>query len=565
MCLVAFTGWQAIKAKEALELVAANYRTLGEQLTTGDQRGARSTLTSAQRHADVAEANTDGPGWWLTSRLPGVGPNIDAVRTAAGATQVLSSEVLPAVVRATRVLRPDQLRPTDGRVDLGPLQRIAADVVAADRRLQRQAARVAAVRTGRLAPQIGIPLRRMQRELAHAAMLSDRASRAVRLLPSMLGAHGPRSYLVLFQNNAELRSTGGIPGSFAVLHADRGRIRLGEQGDAGSIGYFPRPPVELTSDERALFGLNLGRYPQDVNFTPDFPRSAELIRAMWNARRGLQVDGVVSTDPVALSYLLQGTGPVPLPAGDQLTAENAVRTLLSDVYDELPDPESQDAFFATVAGRVFEALVSGQGEPAEVLRGLTRGAEERRILVWSSVPDEQRLIAPTRLSGQLVQEATPAPRIGVFLNDGTAAKMGYYLRHRVSVRPLRCQGDRQVLQVDLVLRSTAPPDGAGLSSYVTGTLPGIPKGTARTGVLVYAPVGGYVDQVEVDGEPREPSRQTHGERSLVETTVDVAPGETRRLGFTVYAGEDQDERPVLRVTPGSHGSGVGEVGPAACS
>lgn len=564
MCLVALTGWQAIKAKEALDLVARDYRTLGEQLTVGDQPGARSTLVRAQQHADLAEANTDGPGWWLTSRMPGVGPNIEAVRIAAGATQVLSAEVLPPIVRATNILRPEQLRPVGGRVDIGPLARIADEVVAADRRLQRQVGLVAAVRTSRLAPQIEEPLRRMQRELAHAAILSDRASRAVRLLPPMLGADGPRSYLVLFQNNAELRSTGGIPGSFAVLRADRGRIVLGRQGDARSIGYFARPPLKLTADERALFGLNLGRYPQDVNFTPDFPRSAEIIRAMWNARHGLQVDGVVSTDPVALSHLLEGTGPVPLPEGGELTAANAVRTLLSDVYAELPEPAAQDAYFATVAARVFEALLSGQGDPAAVLKGLSRGAFERRILLWSSVANEQRLIAPTRLSGKLMQKPTPGPRVGIFLNDGTAAKIGYYLHHRVSVRPVRCQGERQVLEVDLMLRSSAPPGGAGLPPYVTGSLAGIPAGTARTGVLAYAPTGGYVDAVEVDGEARELAARSHGGRVLVETTVDVAPGETRRLRFTMYAGENQHERPVLRVTPGAQGSGAGRVGPPAC-
>ncbi len=551
--LVAFTGWQALKARDALTAVADDFTLLGDQLTSGDRAGAEVTLERAQENAATAHANTRGPGWWLTSKIPAVGPNVRAVRLVADVVDELAVDVLPGVVEATATLRPENLRPEDGRIDLAPIEEVAPEVVAADRELRAQARRVLRLRLGNLAPQIAEPVALMQAELARAADLSDRASRAVRLLPPMLGADGPRSYLLLFQNNAEPRTTGGIPGSFAVVHARDGEISIGKQGDAATIGRFDSPVVALSEDERTLFGEGLGLYAQDVNFTPDFPRSAEIVRTMWNQRHGLEVDGVASTDPVALSYLLEGTGAIEVAGGRSLTAQNAVDLLLSDVYREIPDPSDQNAFFASVAKQVFETVASGRGEPGAVLDGLVRGAGEHRLLLWSSVPDEQRLIAPTALSGELLTEPRSRPRVGVFLNDGTGNKLGYYLDYAVSLAPSRCQGERQVLDLEVNLRSRVPEGGRGLPDYVAESVAGAARGTLRLNVLVYAPPGGYLESVQLGGEELDLPDLEHDGRRLLQVTVELAPGEESRLTAVAFGGSGQLGEPEVRVTPGVTG------------
>jgi len=563
--LVAYTGWQALKARDALTLVAQDFTELGGQLTAGDQQGAAATLERAQENAAEARASTRGPVWWLTSRVPLVGPNVRAVRVVADVVDGLAADVLPGVVEATSTLRPNNLRPRNGRVDLRPLEEVAPEVVAADRRLQVETERVLRLQTDALAPQIAEPVTRLQAELVSAAELSDRAARAVRLLPPMLGADGPRTYLLLFQNNAEPRATGGIPGAFAVVRAREGRISIGEQGDASTIGSFERPVVALTAAERRLFGTGLGIYPQDVNFTPDFPRSAQILRTMWNQRHGLKVDGVASTDPVALSYLLEGTGPIRVGAQTTLTADNAVELLLSDVYRDIPDPAAQNVFFAAVAKQVFETVASGRGEPRAVLDGLVRAAGEHRLLLWSSVRAEQQLIAPTALAGALGAQSHPSPRVGVFLNDGSGNKLGYYLRHAVSLTPARCQGERQVLDLRVDLSSRVPEGGGRLPDYVAESVAGASRGTMRLNLLVYAPLGGYLDSVAVDGDELDPVSLEHDGRRLVQTTVELAPGDRSRLEAVVLGGSGRLAAPGLRVTPGVHGPRL-DVGPAvACS
>src|SRR5690606_30884226 len=108
-------------------------------------------------------------------------------------------------------------------------------------------------------------------------------------------------------------------GAFLLLRADDGEIELVEQRSAGEVGYFADGAVELTEAEVALFGTELARFPGNVTSTPDFPRSAEIIRAMWSEGVGGEVDGVLSLDPVALGALLEATGPIGLD-DDELNA-----------------------------------------------------------------------------------------------------------------------------------------------------------------------------------------------------------------------------------------------------
>ena len=148
----------------------------------------------------------------------------------------------------------------------------------------------------------------------------------------MLGASGPRNYLLLFQNPAELRATGGIPGAVALVHTENGKISLTQQASSADFPHYTPSVLELPLETRGLYGNIVGEYLQDVTMTPYFPLSGQLAREMWKRQFGTEVDGVLSMDPVTLSYLLRATGPIALPTGDTLTSDNAVKLLLSDVY-----------------------------------------------------------------------------------------------------------------------------------------------------------------------------------------------------------------------------------------
>ena len=77
--------------------------------------------------------------------------------------------------------------------------------------------------------------------------------------------------------------------------------------------------LPLSDEINAIYGQRPGQWMQNVTQIPDFAQSGALARQFWLQRHGLDVDGVIAIDPVALSYILRATGPVTLPSGDVLT------------------------------------------------------------------------------------------------------------------------------------------------------------------------------------------------------------------------------------------------------
>ena len=188
---------------------------------------------------------------------------------------------------------------------------------------------------------------------------------------------GPRTYLVVFQNPAELRATGGIFGSYAVVQADQGRITIIDQGASSrTLGFFDPPVAELTPEQIDLYSQLMAQYPQDVNFTPDFPTAAPLFSEMYRLRSGNTVDGVLAIDPVALSYLLEGAAPIDVGDGVSITADNLVPILLSTAYqkfDNNGDQSQRDAFLANATAQVFANVMSGKGNPRAILERASEG------------------------------------------------------------------------------------------------------------------------------------------------------------------------------------------------
>ena len=562
---VVWVGVDALRARGELRAAAAQVQVLQGQVEKGDRKAAATTLTSLQEHASAARAATHGPHWSAIRTLPWLGPNVAAVQTVSEVIDGLAVDALPALMDATSLVDPTTLAPVKGRVDLKPLVKAAPQVVAANAEVQAAVKRLDAIDPDQLQDAVAAPLADLRTQVAEVALTTATAARAVQLLPPMLGAGGPREYLMLVQNNAEQRATGGIPGSVVLLRVVDGAVKVVEQRAGNTLGNLPKPVLPLTASEEALFGEDLGRTMLDVTFTPDFPRSGQLARAIWKKKVGGDVDGVLSIDPGALAGVLGATGPVTLPTGQQLTGANAVALLLNTVYLQIADPKAQDAFFAATADSVFDAMIGGQGEPAKVVDALAQAAREGRLMVWSAHKNEQALLSGTVLSGELVGADGRSPVIGLYLNDGSAAKIGYYLRTDVAATSTACRPDgSQAVTVKVTLTNTAPANAADLPPYLTGGGNVIPRGEVRTNVLLYAPSGGQVDDVRVSSGAQGVFSQTHNRLAVVGRTVQLKPGERVALTYDIRTGRGQPGTPVLRVTPVTLGKIVPTT-PSQCS
>ncbi|WP_413452515.1 DUF4012 domain-containing protein [Georgenia phoenicis] len=539
---------------------------LREEALSGQVDAAAASTAELQEHTGAARDAVSGPHWSLAAKLPWVGPNITAVRTTTEVVDDLAAGALSELVAATDVVNPARLAPQDGRIDLAPFAEVAPRVVAADGVVQDARERLRGIDTVGVADLVVEQLDRLGAQVDDVASLTATASRAVQLIPPMFGADEPREYLLMVQNNAEPRSTGGLTGAFILLRAEGGAVELVEQRSAVDIGSFPEPAVELSDTEVSLFGTQLGRYPGNVTATPDFPRSAQLIREMWDQRVGGEVDGVFSVDPVVLGSLLEATGPVGIPeellaqagpfaaalGGGQLTAENAAELMLNGVYRSIADTAAQDAFFEVAAAAVFGAVMNGQADPGATVSALADAADEGRLYAWSARENEQALLSGTVLSGELRgDDGHGRPVIGVYVNDLSAAKVGYYQRMDVQVEARQCYPDgNQDLTVTVTLSSEVPADAEALPETLVGSGRVVPKGEMRSNVLVYAPTGGRITDVRDPDGAVEAFPQVHDDQVVVARRVHLSPGQSVTTEFDITSGPGYGLETLLRMTPG---------------
>jgi hypothetical protein len=525
-------AWVGIRGALAVQHLAAAQSTAEELVTALRTDNALDGGTARNLSQDTAAARdlTSDPIWGAAVALPWIGAQLDAVRAIAESADIAASEALPPLV-ARGSVDVDSLVPVNGQFDLTMIASLQEPLAHTSSALARSAAAVDHVETSVLLRPLSARLGTFRALIDDAAAGADALHRAVELLPGMLGADGPRTYLLLFQNNAEWRSLGGIPGQVAHVTASEGQVTLDGLVAAGNFPQYPESVLPLADDVEAVYGDRPGQWMQDVTQVPDFAVSAQLAREMWSREFGETVDGVFAVDTVTLSYLLKATGPISLPGDDTINAENALSQLLNEVYFRYPDPADQDAFFEATAGAVFSALTAGAPDPAQLLDALARAGAERRLLAWSADESEQTRISGTALAGALPATSAKQASFGVFLNDGTGSKMDYYAAAEAAVDWLQCGGDLNDARLEVTLSSVAP-SADSLPKYISGGgVFGVPAGITRTVIYVYLPEGYELIDSDLPDD-LVTSGGYHDGRHVVTLIVDQQPGQPTTMSLT---------------------------------
>lgn len=549
VCVVVL-AWQGVRAAILLSRASDQSQLLLAQVAQGDADGARQTSAVLTDAAGRAHASTDGPLWAVFSHVPIVGDDVDAVRVVAREVDRVAVEAVPTIVDVTAQVGLDAFSPRDGRVDIANLEAVAPRLAGPREALERAARGVGEIEPQKVVGRLQAPVRRLQGSLTSAASAARIADTAATLLPDMLGGSERRRYLLLIQNNAEIRSLGGIPGSFAVIEADRGKVRMRAQGSAIDVPPNGRPRLTVPDDQLGAVPVTAATDLRNTTSVPDFPEAAAFASSLVAEELDTRFDGVVSVDPVTLGYLLQGLGPVTLEDGTRLTAENAVDELLNGVYRRYAtDLLGQDAVFEDAARRIFDAFVDGQGATQPVLEALVQASVDNRVLVWSADESEQRRIRSTGVAGALAQTRDRA-HVGVYVDDSLGSKLQYYLDTSSTLRSVRCVDERaQVLSLRTTLTSTVPDTALPIS--ITGLeLPGLRPGDQRLSVRVVAPAGGVLERVRLGDTERTPSGGRIGDRRVTVVPVTLRPGESVDLEVQLRTGEGQTSDAVLTTTPG---------------
>ncbi|WP_305095370.1 DUF4012 domain-containing protein [Prescottella sp. R16] len=496
-----YTAYEATQIKLNLERAADFSVRSKDALLAGDATAAADAARQADRYAGDARQGTESIGWRVAAALPGVGDPFRSAREMTDVVGGLTSEVLPPAVRAGAALSPDHLLQSGARINVQSLRDAAPDVAEAAAAAQNWADRAGAVSGSFVGPVDDARTELVARTQELSSMLGS-VSTAAEIAPAMLGADGPRSYFIGFQTNAEARGTGGLLGGFGELLATDGAIRVDELASNRELAVDGKRPLDLGPDFERLYGQSRPTTDfRNSNISSHFPYAAQIWQSLWEQESGERVDGVIATDPVALSYVLGVVGPVTMPDGEKVTADNVVELTESTAYSRFADNNTaRKRYLQTVAAKVVEKMTGKIAKPRDLLEALGRAAGEGRLAVWSAHPDEQDVIAGTRL-GQTVPDSD-APYAGVVVNNLGGNKLDYYLQRDIEYRGGTCTGDTRSTTVTVRLTNTLPP--GDYTTYVAGMFDnprGAPAGTNLTNLSLVATRGAKLDKATVDGKP----------------------------------------------------------------
>lgn len=490
-------------------------------------------LSTVQRESAAARSLTDGPVWGAPAWLPGVGRPFVTVRGAAGAVDDLATKVLPDLRAVQRGVLGTKLSTGHGSIDLTPLVAAQPPLARASAATDHVLAEVRSLSDTGVGP-VDSARATLLSQVADLSQQLHTTRDAVDLLPAMLGALGPRRYIMAFENNAEARGLGGLPGAYAILRADHGKVSFERFGSDDDFKGVTVQTAGLDADFLDHYqGSGVDKVFVNSTVSPHFPYAAQLMLRFWQAKTGERLDGAVATDPSALAMLLRVTGPTRLQDGTPVTADNVVALTERDAYARFADPAVRKLFLGEVAKAVADTVLAhGPARPTELAKALGRAIGERRLLVYSASVQEQHLLSAYPVAGLLSD--TDGLFSGVVINNAGGNKLDYYLKRDVTYTPA-CPGPQAAATVTIKLTNTAPT--TGLSRYAAGSADpnqsGQPLGTSRLLVGYYATKGASFAHPTLDGRPAFLSSDTERGRPVFTATVDIPAGATRTLVLRV--------------------------------
>lgn len=553
--VAAWTLAQVWLVASDLRAVRSTATALMTEIQTGSTTGLDDGVDTLQERAAAAADRTDSLTWRALTVLPVVGDDAEAAAHISAAAHLVADESVAPL--AELGLDAADFAPRRGRIPLEPIRTAVPALAQAADGLTAARGRLEEVdRAGLLDGLVG-PLDHALSEVTRAEEALTRAARSAELIPEMLGSRERRNYLVIFQNSAEVRSLGGMPGMVTTLSARRGRLTMGEMVPASSFGVLDGPVLPLTREERRIWGDRPGTWFQDAVSIPDFPRASELMVARFAQETGRQVDGVLSVDPAAMSYVVGAAGGVTVD-GVQLSESTFVDGLVFQTYlRSAGDPEGEDAFFAQVAHAVLAQALGGGADPKALMDALARGVDQGRVLLHSVHEPEQAALAGTRLAGELPSGVAGPMQLGVYANDVSGSRMSYFLRHTSDLEAVSCTRKRAVVRGTTRVRSLTPSAVVSLPESITGSGgDGMPRGVQSVTFTLVGPAGGTIDEVRIDGRPTVVEVAQYRGRPVVGVPLWLEPQSAHRITWNATGRRSSSgTTAALRSTPGVKSGG----------
>ncbi len=260
-------------------------------------------------------------------------------------------------------------------------------------------------------------------------------------LSKVFGSQDFKRYIVVFQNNREIRATGGFMGSFAVVDVQKGKILNidvpggGTYDVKGQLDTYQKPPLPMQ--------LVNGRWEfHDANWWPDFPATAQKIEWFYEHSRGATVDGVIAINATVLERFLSVIGPVENTEYDVLlNADSALDTIQKEVEIDYDKEKNQPkAIIADLLEQFLSAITTiDKIDIVRLLTTLHDAAKEKEIQVYFNDAQVQKTFKEYGWTGEMFNIEPKQDYLYVvntnLQGQKSDAKITQHIEHQAVVQP----------------------------------------------------------------------------------------------------------------------------------
>ena len=547
-----YNSVKTVKADAATAM--AQVSTLKKSIKDGDGEALKSSVTVVANSTDAIYREVTSPLWNVATFIPVVGEDVKSAQTLVSAAKNLVNNALEPLSNEIAGVSLSSLV-SDGAINAELISSLCSSGLEVLPVVEDSVNQINSLPDAHIS-QVAAIINKVKEPLASSGDIIAALRPALENLPRMVGSEGARTYLVIAQNNAEFRATGGLPGSWGTITVDNGYISMGE---FTSILHQEGLSVAITEEEQAAIATNMDTDPAQVNCTADFVRVGEMSREYWLQATEQEVDGVVTIDPVFLQRLVGLVGGFTAEDGTEINGDNCARVLMSDSYATYKnDNEAQDAFFSSVASTAFDHVMGNLGniDSNKLVDVIKKSGEDHRLMVWMANADEEALVKAFGFSGDLQTDVTK-PEVGVYVNDDTWSKIDWYAKLSTTVGPAVKNADgttSYTVQTDLTNTLTLEETGP-ISNYVLGyNTEKRDDADMRSYLFIYSPYMGTLSNIEVTGdglvdEGSEIPVNTLEGCQVARLHVHTGGGATTTVTYTVTVPAEATESLTVRMTP----------------
>lgn len=235
----------------------------------------------------------------------------------------------------------------------------------------------------------------------------------VKLLPDLLGNPDPKKYLIMFQNDAELRPTGGFLTAYATMKITKGKIEPGISEDIYTLDAGFKKKVPAPDPIKKYLPLVYTWNLRDMNLSPDFKDSMDTFTGyMSEVPNAPEFDALVAIDTEVPVRILKVLGPIGVPGfGGKFTAEIDPRCDCPQVIYELeniitrPTYEIREGRKSILGPLMTSMLANMMGSPkakwAEFFNIFSDSIKQKHLLMYFKDPNKQNAVEVLGAAGRI--------------------------------------------------------------------------------------------------------------------------------------------------------------------